>query len=560
MRGRKVLVLEPAFASPLSLIAEALLLKEHGVEMFAALEPLEAVLADSMVERGAHHIMYLIHCCPGNVQQVISHIQSLRATPHSFDFTLILMPRRTLATDRALESAGLLSDVNVEVFDCDWLALEEDILSFEMGPHIFKDLSADQDLDSLWYIARGLMKFQSEYGLISHIKGKGDWSHSIQRIMSRMRKEAGMDAPTSTGAIDTLVLLDRTVDMISPMCGQLTYEGLLDEVFNLNCGQLKVVGDEGGKKIYGLNSSDAVFRETRDLFYLTARKWLNDTLKTIQQFRDRGMHSADFTQLKGFVSELKDKFIRIPLHTNLIEQLATAFQKPSFLSRQRIEAGILNEGEEMAAIEELIYQDEDLLHVLRLLCLYCTVLGGIPKRAFDPLRRDLLNAYGHKHLLTLSVLSKAGLFYKREGRKVAFPAVKDAFKLLMQEGQGSEAQDIHFTYAGYAPLSIRLIQCALKEGWNSMQNHMSQLPGRQFELLQTNNDSGLPIEIPDAPGPTQAVDARKVVMIVFVGGVTYAEVSALRYMSKHGLVDCDFVVATTSMINGSTLLKPFVVE
>lgn len=32
-------------------------------------------------------------------------------------------------------------------------------------------------------------------------------------------------------------------------------------------------------QVYGLNSGDAVFRETRDLFYLGARKWLNETLR-----------------------------------------------------------------------------------------------------------------------------------------------------------------------------------------------------------------------------------------------------------------------------------------
>ncbi len=79
---------------------------------------------------------------------------------------------------------------------------------------------------------------------------------------------------------------------------QLTYEGLLDEVFGLSCGQLRAP-DTGGavstgsgeagaggassgggtKKVYGLNSADAVFRETRDQFYVGARKWLNETLR-----------------------------------------------------------------------------------------------------------------------------------------------------------------------------------------------------------------------------------------------------------------------------------------
>ena len=158
---------------------------------------------------------------------------------------------------------------------------------------------------------------------------------------------------------------------------QLTYEGLLDEVFGLACGQLRApdgaaaaaagdgggaaaggaaaaAGAAGGKKVYGLNSGDAVFRETRDKFYVGARKWLNDTLRwvggqggrsqpplllwlgsdhsmttacpcvppspglhvqprsllllalsrrrTIQQFRDQGMHTADINALRGFVA------------------------------------------------------------------------------------------------------------------------------------------------------------------------------------------------------------------------------------------------------------------
>ena len=31
--------------------------------------------------------------------------------------------------------------------------------------------------------------------------------------------------------------------------------------------------------MYGLNSADAVFKETRDRFYIGARKWLNETLR-----------------------------------------------------------------------------------------------------------------------------------------------------------------------------------------------------------------------------------------------------------------------------------------
>ena len=33
--------------------------------------------------------------------------------------------------------------------------------------------------------------------------------------------------------IDSLIILDRSVDLITPMCTQLTYEGLIDEVYGI---------------------------------------------------------------------------------------------------------------------------------------------------------------------------------------------------------------------------------------------------------------------------------------------------------------------------------------
>ncbi len=37
--------------------------------------------------------------------------------------------------------------------------------------------------------------------------------------------------------------------------------------------------------MYGLNSADAVFKETRDRFYIGARRWLNETLRQASMAR-----------------------------------------------------------------------------------------------------------------------------------------------------------------------------------------------------------------------------------------------------------------------------------
>ncbi len=68
-------------------------------------------------------------------------------------------------------------------------------------------------------------------------------------MLVRMRREMGAEEPTVSPEIDTLVLLDRyplllyssnrpltphiDVDMVTPCCTQLTYEGLIDEVFQI---------------------------------------------------------------------------------------------------------------------------------------------------------------------------------------------------------------------------------------------------------------------------------------------------------------------------------------
>ena len=47
---------------------------------------------------------------------------------------------------------------------------------------------------------------------------------------------------------------------------------------------------------------------------------------------------------------------------------------------------------------------------------------------------------------------------------------------------------------------------------------------------------------------------RPTVLVVFIGGVTYAEISALRFLGNQGGLNCNFVVVTTKLVNGHTLI------
>ena len=48
---------------------------------------------------------------------------------------------------------------------------------------------------------------------------------------------------TGGGQIDTLILVDRTVDPLTPLCTQLTYEGLVDETLQIKNGVVQLGGE-----------------------------------------------------------------------------------------------------------------------------------------------------------------------------------------------------------------------------------------------------------------------------------------------------------------------------
>jgi hypothetical protein len=51
---------------------------------------------------------------------------------------------------------------------------------------------------------------------------------------------------------------------------------------------------------------------------------------------------------------------------------------------------------------------------------------------------------------------------------------------------------------------------------------------------------------------------RKTTIVFFLGGCTYTEVSAIRFLAQQDEGIRDYLVATTQMINGNTLLESMI--
>lgn len=557
--GKKVLVLDPKLSGPLALIVQTSLLKEHGVENLYHLsyEPIEGE---------CQKIMYLVRPRVNLMRQIASQIRADVKAKQVRQYHLFFMPRRTIVCEKVLEEEGVYADVTLGEYTLDIIPFDEDVLSLELAT-AYKESQVDGDRSVLYYVARALTKLQTVFGVIPLVKGKGRSALAVAELLPRMRREQLSDVPTpEVSNISMCILLDRQVDMVTPLCTQLTYEGLLDEFLQINNASVEVdpllMGVERStKKIkVPLNSSDKLFRELRDVNFGVVGPMLRQKATSMKQdYADVTGQNQSVSDLKDFVKKL-NALPEMTRHTNLAQHLSTFTTKTSFLNRLGVEQSLV-EGRNFDAafeyVEEAIQKQENLLSVLRLLCLFSLTSGGLPKKQFDHLRRELLHSYGFEHLFTLDNLEKAGLLRKQEG-KSNWQAIKRSLRLAVDDLDEANPNDIAYTYSGYAPMSIRLIQQALsKGGWKALDDVMRSLPGPHFEREQSDDGSSYSPDMSIDP-PESVNRERPVVLVVFIGGVTFAEISALRFLSSQENMKYDFVTLTTKLINGNSLLQTLV--
>ncbi|KAM1230963.1 hypothetical protein ACFX2G_041956 [Malus domestica] len=208
-------------------------------------------------------------------------------------------------------------------------------------------------------------------------------------------------------------------------------------------------------------------------------------------------------------------------------------------------------------IEEMIHKQEPLVNVLRVLILFPITNSGLPKKHFNYLRRELIHSYGFEHMVTLNNLEKAGLLKKQE-MKSNWLTVKRALQLVVEDTDTANPNDISYVFSGYAPLSIRLIQHAVRSGWRPIEEILRLLPGPHSEALFSSSPSLDTLQGHSANVDKVSDGRRSLVLVVFVGGVTFAEISALRFLSAQEGMAYDLIIGTTKIANGRSLIETFV--
>ncbi|KAF7644199.1 hypothetical protein LDENG_00226070 [Lucifuga dentata] len=105
-------------------------------------------------------------------------------------------------------------------------------------------------------------------------------------------------------------------------------------------------------------------------------------------------------------------------------------------------------------------------------------------------------------------------------------------------------RDMAYIFSGaYVPLSCKLIEQVLeRDSWAGLEEVTRLLNGHEFAVTGSNGADS-----------RAKNDAQRVILIMFLGGCTFSEISALRFLGREK--GYKFIVVTTAITNSARLLE-----
>lgn len=576
-------VLDPELQGPLShvLVDGTAVLKDHGVR---DVSPFGKTLKTS-----CEFVLFLVRPSIRSMRYVAKYVRELGADGSGGTgpsgkkrFHLYFVSRRTLVCDEILKKEGVFGSLSIGEYKLDLIPLDDDILTLELDS-CFKEFYLENDKTNLHTIAASITKLQTIFGMIPRVKYKGAMSKVVYEMMAHFKREqevAGNPIGVLDPEIDTLVLIDRNVDLATPMCTPSTYEGLLDDILGITHGFISVdaelIAEEenpsasasAGKKVsIPLNSNDKLYAEVRDYHVERLGMNLQQQAHEIRERYDefRKNRDASISEIREFVKRipgLKQNYQSLMQHINLAELIKKTTDNKAFRDLKIAEHAMLMGETIFDQLEERVGNQEPILSVLRQLCLQSVTNGGIKAKNYDHIRRELVQTYGFEMMLVLSSLEKAGFLRRRDTlwtESSGFSIARKAFRLINEDVDPRNPRDMAYVSQnhapGYAPLSARIVEFATKpRGWSNIQEALRQLPGPSAEIAQTTSSSSSQLDDPTAASSSAASkldsfggEERKVMLVYYLGGVTYMEIAALRHISRQP--ECKWRCSRSTSVN-----------
>lgn len=559
--GPKLLILDEEILGPIGLVASPSLFSERNIKLLK-------LKIDAQIPRDASNIIYIVRTHVRLMDIIAEHVK--KNVDKNRNFHIYFVPRRSCLCIKHLENLKVYQHfTQIKELEWNFFPLDMDTVSMELL-FAFRDVAVDGDPTVFYQAAVGLVQLQRLFGRIPKIYGKGCHSQRIWEHAKQLGAEEKM-LNGDKGLIDQIILLDRSIDILSAVATQLTYEGLIDEFFGIKNNQLVLPAElfasnaeeqsttqtqfMAGKKTFFMNSGEKLYAELRNKNFNEVGKILARSAREISAQMNTSAQDTSVQDMKRFVDKLPALLAQkqsVAVHTTIAEIIrkkVDTFEFSDDLAAEQ-EFMMCEDTDKVSAyIEDLIAKKGNLENVLRLMAMQCAAASGFKEKVMNYYKRELVQVYGLNVLLKISNLEKAGLLYTQSESR-AYAVLRKTLNLTVEDVVEIEPKDISYVHSFYAPLTARIVEQTLKPlGWQTLKSQINNIPGPTFEDFQAQligiggrQNSSTPID-------GSALNIPRVILVFFVGGCTFAEIAALRFLSQQEDNNVEFIIATTKIIN-----------
>ncbi|XP_059679915.1 vacuolar protein sorting-associated protein 33B isoform X3 [Gavia stellata] len=578
--GKKDLFIEADLMSPLDRIANVSILK-HEVDKLYKVESRPALSTSDQ-------FCFLVRPRIKTMRYIADIVNADKMSGRSRKYKIIFSPQKFYACEMVLEEEGVFGDVTCDEWSFYLLPLDEDIISMEL-PEFFRDYFLEGDHRWINSVARALQLLNSLYGPFGKVYGIGRCAKMSYELWRELEEESEGEGQGRKPEIGNVFLMDRDMDYVTALCSQVVYEGLVDDTFRIKCGSVDfgpdVTSSDKSIKVL-LNAQDKVFSQIRNEHFSSVFGFLSQKSRNLQAQYDR-RRGMDIKQMKNFVSQelkgLKQEHRLLSLHIGACESIMKKKTKQDFQEMIKAEHSLL-EGfdirESTSFIEEHIDRQVSPIESLRLMCLLSITENGLVPKDYRSLKTQYLQSYGPENLLTFHNLKRIGLLTEQSAGETltaveskvsklvtdrAAGKITDAFNSLARKSNFRAIskklgliprvdgeydlkmpRDMAYVFSGaYVPLSCKIIEQVLeRRGWLGLEEVVRLLNGNEFSV----SDSA----VEDNP----AWESQRVVLAVFLGGCTFSEIAALRFLGKER--GCKFIFLTTAITNSARMMEAMI--
>ena len=521
----KTLVVEKSCISKMNYFTTLEPLKERQIKKELVILKPSTFISDSPI------VIYMISPTIENVKIIEKHIEinSKEIQDQNLilnKFHIIFIPKIESDCLSFIKSSNYKNYIHFHVLNIDTFTLDYDLFSLE-EKNAFRDIYVSKNMNCLSELSRAIIKYETVFGKIKYKYSKGAISKKLTDILNK-EEEASISTINNENETLACFIFDRSVDMVTPFCTSQIYEGVLNDYIGIDFNSVKIT-----PKILEKESKSDVIKldlSTNDKFYTLIKDYNIEKVKS---------YLPECLRESNQQSEEKDKKEKISLsnHLKLTDFVTQKMKFPIYKFYQNFEKNLLK-GELPNKLHDF-YEDEigkksDEYNLLKLICLESVINSGIRFKIYEQMKKDFLTTYGYQHIFLFYNLEKIDVL-KPQDNSYFYTEANKKLNLIFDNVDLNEPNDTSYVYSGYSPITIRLIEKAITQGWLTIKDLLKKIPG----------DTDFPADESEIFGASLN---KQFILLVYIGGITFGELAAVRYLNKKNR-NKKFIVLTTGMIN-----------